>query len=104
MVQALNSKSDLGYSVEQLIEMARKLSSSGQFQKARIKLLTAIGRANGPCPVCHHELAMVMERMGRIKEAVAEWQAYIKEDTAAAAAEGVASRIESLQRRADGKP
>ncbi len=104
LAQALYSRSNPEYNSEQLIEIARRLSSSGRLQKARITLLTAIDRANGPCPVCHRELALVMERMGRIKDAVVEWEAYMKEDGAAAAAEGLSARIESLRKQPDVKP
>jgi O-antigen ligase len=104
LAQALYSRSNPQYSPQQLIENGRRLSSWGRLQKARIPLLTAIERANGPCPVCHRELAMVNERLGRIKDAVVEWEAYMKEDGAAAAAEGLSARLESLRKLLHVKP
>ncbi|HWN98800.1 MAG TPA: O-antigen ligase family protein [Blastocatellia bacterium] len=104
IAQARNNRPNREHAAEELVEAARRISRSGNQQEARIKLLTAIGRSDGACPACHRELALVLEKMGRIKDAIAEWETYVKEDEAGAAAERVAARIESLRQRSETKP
>ena len=90
-------------SVEKLITIARNFSQGGKLQKARIKLLTAIDRAEGSCPDGHHELAIVYEKMGRYSDAIAEWETLIKQVSERAAAEQIKEHIEALKQKSNPK-
>ncbi len=79
IAQMRNRRTNREHSAEELLEIARGLSQKGDLQKARIKLLTAIGRAEGPCPDCHRELATIYEKMGRYPDAITEWETFIQQ-------------------------
>ncbi|MGA9773795.1 MAG: O-antigen ligase family protein [Blastocatellia bacterium] len=102
-VQARNNRVTPKRSVEELIEAARAISQAGNLQKARIKLMTAITRAEGPCPVCHRELALVYEKMGRYPDAIAEWETVIGQATQNEPVEQVRARIETLKQKSNAK-
>lgn len=103
LAQARNSRPNLKHSVEELIEIARSLSQRGGLQKARIKLLTAIDRAEGPCPDCHRELATVYEKMGRYSDAISEWETFIGQSAESAPVEQIKARIETLKQKSNPK-
>lgn len=88
-------------SPEELITVARKLAETGKLKRARLKLLTAVSRTDGPCPDCHRELAIVYEKMSRFAAAITEWQTYMAEAPERAAAEQVAARIETLKQKSN---
>jgi tetratricopeptide (TPR) repeat protein len=102
-VQARNNRVTPKRSVEELIEAARSISQAGNLQKARIKLMTAVTRAEGPCPVCHRELALVYEKMGRYTDAIAEWETFIGQATQGEPVEQVRARIETLKQKSNAK-
>jgi O-antigen ligase/Tfp pilus assembly protein PilF len=103
LAQARNNRPNLKHSAEELIEIARGLSQRGDLQKARIKLLTAIGRAEGPCADCHRELATVYEKMGRYSDAISEWEAFIEQSAERAPVEQIKARIETLKQKSNSK-
>lgn len=106
MAQMRNSRPNrnLKRTVDDLIEIARGLSQAGKLQKARIKLVTAIDRAEGPCPECHRELAIVYEKMVRYLDAIAEWETFIAQAPERASAEQIKARIETLKQKSIPKP
>jgi len=91
-------------SAEELLEVARRLTEKGKLRRARIKLLTAASRSNGPCPDCHRQLAIVYEKMNRFNEAISEWQAYREAAPESAASEQVAAHIEALKPKLAANP
>jgi tetratricopeptide (TPR) repeat protein len=91
-------------SAEELLEVARRLTEKGKLRRARIKLLTAASRSNGPCPDCHRQLAIVYEKMNRFNEAITEWQAYREAAPERAASEQVAVHIEALKPKLAANP
>lgn len=93
------SNREVKRSVEELIEVARKLAQSNKLKKAQIKLLTASFRADGPCPECHRELAIVYERMGRYSDAIAQWERFIEQAPERASAEQIKARVEGLRQK-----
>lgn len=93
------SNREVKRSVEELIEVARKLAQSNKLKKAQIKLLTASLRADGPCPECHRELAIVYERMGRYSDAIAQWERFIEQTPERASAEQIHARVEALRQK-----
>ncbi len=97
LAQARNARPNLKLNAEELVEAARKFSRAGKLRKARIKLVTAIGRANGPCPDCHRELAILLEKLGRGLESIAEWEAFIEQSPDRAAVEQARAHIEELR-------
>jgi tetratricopeptide (TPR) repeat protein len=101
IAQARNRRTNREHSAEELVEAARGLSQKGEFQRARIKLITAIGRAEGPCPDCHRELAMVYEKMGRYSDAITEWETFIQQSPDPATVEQVKARIETLKQKSN---
>ena len=86
-------------SVEELIERGRKLAAANKLRKAQIKLLVASYKAEGPCPECHYELAIVYEKLGRNTEAIAQWQKFIDQSSGNAMAEQARLRVEVLRQR-----
>jgi O-antigen ligase len=86
-------------SVEELIEAARQLTQANKLNKARVKLLTASLRADGACPDCHRELAIVCERMGRNSEAIAQWEIFIAQAPERASSEQVEAHIAALRQK-----
>ena len=96
-LRSLKRRPNAKRSVEELIEIGRKLSQAGKLRKARIKLLTAIGRANGPCAHCHRELALVYERMGHYSDAIAEWGTCIEQSPEGASAEEIRAHIRAIK-------
>lgn len=92
---------DLGHppkrSLEEVLELSRKLVREGKLQKARTKLLVAIGRASSPCPDCHRELAIIYEKLGRFTNAVAEWETCI-EQSPESSAEEIKAHLAALKR------
>lgn len=101
IAQMRNSRTNREHSAEELVEAARELSQKGAFQKARIKLLTAIGRAEGPCPDCHRELAMVYEKTGRYSDAITEWETFIEQAADRGPVEQIKARIETLKQKSN---
>lgn len=99
LVEQRNSRPKLEHSSEELIEIARGFSQAGRLPKARIKLMTAIDRANGPCPECHRELAAVYEKMGRYRDAIAEWETFIQQAPDRAMTEQIQARVETLKQK-----
>jgi O-antigen ligase/Flp pilus assembly protein TadD len=92
---------DLGHppkrSLEDVLELSRALVRVGKLQKARTKLLVAIGRASSPCPDCHRELAIIYEKLGRFTNAVAEWETCI-EQSPESSAEEIKAHLTALKR------
>ena len=103
MIQARNREPGSNRTAQELIETSRALSRDGKLQKARIKLLSAIGRTEETCPDCHRELALVYERMGRYSDAIAHWETFGQLSPERASAEQVKSRIDSLKQKAIAK-
>jgi regulator of sirC expression with transglutaminase-like and TPR domain len=66
-------------------------------------LITAVGRANGPCPECHRELAIVYEKMARNAQAITEWETYIAQDPESASAGHIKERLERLKQTNNSK-
>lgn len=97
LAQSRNARPNLKRTAEDLIDVGRKLSQAGKLKKARIKLMTAIGRANGPCADCHRELAIVYEKMGRYSNAVTEWETFIEQSPDRAPIEQVKAHIDELR-------
>ncbi|HLF83712.1 MAG TPA: hypothetical protein VI837_06005 [Blastocatellia bacterium] len=93
------SNREVKRSVEELIEVARKLAQSNKLKKARIKLLTASFTADGPCPDCRRELALVYEKMARYPDAIAQWERFIEEAPERASAEQINARVEALRQK-----
>jgi hypothetical protein len=96
-----NSRTNREHTAEELLEIARGLSQKGNLQKARLKLLTAIGRAEGPCPDCHRELATVYEKMARYADAITEWESFIQQSAEGAPVEQAKARIETLKQKSN---
>jgi tetratricopeptide (TPR) repeat protein len=90
-------------SSNQLVEAASKFSQAGKLTKARVMLITAVGRANGPCPECHRELAIVYEKMARNAQAITEWETYIAQDPESASAGHIKERLERLKQTNNSK-
>jgi tetratricopeptide (TPR) repeat protein len=88
---------------QKLIARARKLEDAGKMKKARRQFLRALRRSSGPCPDCHHGLALIHEKTGLYEEAIAEWQAFIRDDPARAASEQMQARIEMLKQKSGGR-
>jgi len=89
-------------SVEAMIDVSRAFAKAGLLRNARAKLLTAIRRANGQCPDCHRELALVYEEMGRYSDAIGEWETYAAEAPERAAAEQqIKARLDALKHESD---
>ena len=101
IAQMRNRRTNREHSAEELLEIARGLSRKGDLQKARLKLLTAIGRAEGPCPDCHRELAMVYEKMARHPDAITEWETFIQQSADSATVEQIKARIETLKQKSN---
>ncbi len=101
MAQMRNRRTNREHSAEQLLEIARDLSQKGDLQKARLKLLTAIGRAERPCPDCHRELATVYEKMARYPDAITEWETFIQQSADSATVEQIKARIETLKQKSN---
>jgi O-antigen ligase/tetratricopeptide (TPR) repeat protein len=99
MAEARNAQPNLKRDADDLVEIARKFAQQGKLRQAQIRLVTAIGRANGPCADCHRELANVYEKMGKNAEAISEWEKYLTEDPARASAEQIKARIEVLKQK-----
>jgi putative inorganic carbon (HCO3(-)) transporter len=99
LAEARNARPNLKRSAEELVEVGRKLSQAGKLKKARIKLVTAIGRANGPCADGHRELAIVYEKMGRDADAIAEWEEYMIQAPERASADQIKARLEALKQK-----
>lgn len=97
LAEARNARPGVKRSAEELIEIGRKLSQTGKLKKAQIKLVTAIGRANGPCADCHRELAVVYEKMGRYSNAIAEWESFVWQSSSRVSADQVKAHIEELR-------
>ena len=97
LAEARNARRNLKRSAEDLIEIARKLSQMGKLKKARIKLVTAVDRANGPCADCHRELAIVYEKMGRPSGAITEWESFVRQSSNAAPADQAKAHIGELR-------
>jgi O-antigen ligase/Tfp pilus assembly protein PilF len=101
MAQMRNRRTNREHTAEELLEIARGLSQKGDLQKARLKLLTAIGRAEGPCPDCHRELATIYEKMARYTDAITEWETFIQQSAESATVEQVKARIETLKQKSN---
>lgn len=101
IAQVRNRRTNREHSAEELVEVARGLSQKGEFQRARIKLITAVGRAEGPCPDCHRELAMVYEKMGRYSDAITEWETFIQQAADPGPVEQIKARIETLKQKSN---
>jgi O-antigen ligase/tetratricopeptide (TPR) repeat protein len=87
--------------IEERIERGRGLASAGKTDKARIVLKHAIIRAKGPCPECHSALASVYESAKLYKEAIAEWQIFIKQTPDREAAEQARRQVDMLSQKVD---
>lgn len=103
LAEARNAMPNLKRDAEDLIAVARKFSQEGKLRQARIKLVTAIGRANGSCADCHRELALVYEKMGRYSDAITEWGEYTTQAPERAAAEQIKARVEGLKQKSNTK-
>ena len=103
VAEARNARPNLRRDAEELIEVGRKLAQAGKLKQAQIKLVTAIGRANGPCADCHRELAFVYEKMGRYSDAITEWQTYMTQAPERASAEQIGARVEGLKQKSTPK-
>lgn|GEM_PF-1209037 len=99
VAEARNARPNLRRDAEELIKIGRKLAQEGKLKQAQIKLVTAIGRADGPCPDCHRELAILYEKMTRYADAITEWAAYMTEAPERASAEQINARIEGLKQK-----
>ena len=87
--------------IAERIERGRRLASAGKTNKARKVLKHAILRAKGPCPECHSALASLYESSKLYKEAVAEWQIFIKQTPDLKAAEQARRQIDMLSQKVD---
>jgi Tfp pilus assembly protein PilF len=85
--------------VAKIVTRARRLADAGDGEGARRLLVRAIRKSSGPCPSCHSALALVYEMTDSCDEAVAEWQTFMRQDPARAAAEQVEARIEQLRQK-----
>lgn len=85
--------------VAKTVTRARKLAAAGDGEGARRLLLRAIRKSSGPCPECHRALALVYEMTNSCDEAIAEWQTFLKQDSARASAGQVEARIEQLRQK-----
>lgn len=103
LAEARNAQPNLKRSALDLVEIGRKLAQQGKLQQARIKLVTAIGRANGPCADCHRELAIVYEKMNRYSAAISEWGEYMTQSPQRASTEQIKARIEALKQKSNPK-
>lgn len=101
--RALKTRPKLKHSVVELIEISRKHSQSGRWQKAQIKLLKAIGRAKGVCPDCYRELAVLYEKMGRYSDAIAQWETFLEQAIKPAPVEEIRARIDTLKQKSEPK-
>lgn len=97
LAEARNAKPTLKRGAEDLIEIAREFAKHGKLKRAQIKLVAAIGRANGPCPECHRELALLYERMGRNSEAIDQWKVFVEQAPDNDSAEQIKARVEALK-------
>jgi O-antigen ligase/tetratricopeptide (TPR) repeat protein len=85
--------------VAKTVARARRFAGAGDVEGARRLLLRAIRKSSGPCPECHRALALVYEMTNSCDEAIAEWQTFMRQDSARAAAEQVEARIEQLKQK-----
>jgi tetratricopeptide (TPR) repeat protein len=85
--------------LDSLVNRALDNEKRGRLDKARKLLSRAIRRSKGPCPVCHHEMALLFERANRNSDAIVEWEAFTREDPQKAAEEQVGLRITKLKQR-----
>jgi O-antigen ligase/tetratricopeptide (TPR) repeat protein len=85
--------------LDSIISRAREMEKKGSADKARELLIRRIRRSKGRCPVCHRELALSFERANRNSEAIAEWEAFERQDPQKAAEEQVGLRIAKLKQR-----
>jgi len=85
--------------LDSLVNRARDKVQLGRLDKARVLLTRAVQRSKGPCPICHHELALLFERAGRNSDAIAEWEAFTREDPRTAQEEQVGLRIAKLKEK-----
>lgn len=99
LAEARNAKPRPKRDAGDLIEIAREFARQGKLRQAQIKLVTAIGRANGPCPECHRELALVYERMGRNSEAIDQWKMFVEQAPDNESAEQIKARVEALKKK-----
>ena len=83
------------------IERGRRLASAGKTNKARKVLKRAILRSKGPCPECHRALASLYESGKLYKEAIAEWQLFIKQTSDREAAEQARRQVDMLSQKVD---
>jgi Tfp pilus assembly protein PilF len=85
--------------VAKIVARARKLADAGDAEAARQLLLRAIRKSSGPCPECHKALALVYEMTNSCDEAIAQWQTFMRLDSARATAEQVGARVERLRQK-----
>lgn len=85
--------------LEQSIQRGLARAAAGNIDKARRLLRRAI--AEGPCPECHRALASVCEAAGLYEEAIAEWQAFIREAPSLASAQQIPLRVEALRKKSN---
>lgn len=93
------ARAETGPAVEQLIERSRALMNEGKMRKARRVLLRAIRKSNGTCPDCRYLLASVYEATNLQEQAVAEWEAFMREVPERAETERIRLRIDSLRQK-----
>ena len=86
--------------VAKIVARARRLADAADTEGARRLLLRAIRKSSGPCPECHRALALVYEMTNSCEEAIAQWQAFLRQDPARASTEQVESRIEQFRHKA----
>jgi O-antigen ligase/tetratricopeptide (TPR) repeat protein len=84
---------------QSLINRARICAERGDTAKSFELLTRAIRNSGGPCPSCHRALALLLEKLNRYSEALAEWQAFEKEARDGAEAKEAASHIADLKQR-----
>jgi tetratricopeptide (TPR) repeat protein len=85
--------------VQGLVERARLEVQRGRLSKAEEYLLRSVKDSNGPCPVCHRELALVYERENKYSAAINEWRQYAREAPSDAATDPASSRITRLEQK-----
>jgi O-antigen ligase/Tfp pilus assembly protein PilF len=92
------------HSVEELLQIARRLSQAGKLKKARIKLLTALASNDGNCADCHRELALIFEKQGNQTNAISEWELFIAQATEPTAIAQAKTRLQTLKQGSNPKP
>lgn len=87
--------------IKSFIKRGNAAAKRGNLKKAQRMIARAAGLSNGPCTDCHRSLALLYEKENRYDEAIAEWQAYIKESSSTANQEAAQHLKELMQKKAD---